>query len=214
MNKKKRITIIFALLITAATACGPRVEPTPTVDPEEIMAQVAMTIEAEITQNALLTPSATATMPPTATPLPLPTQPLLPAVTQPAAAQILPAESPDNAIWVADVTIPDGTYYLPNARFTKTWKIENTGTTTWDTSYSLIYIYGPIHDEQQLIIPLTKQVKPKEQLEISVPMRAPRNYGAAKTWWQLMNGKGQRFGEQFWVDILVSSEVTVTPNPG
>ncbi len=210
MKNKKRITFVLAMLITAAAACGPRVEPTPTIDPQELMAQVAMTIEAEITQNAMLTPSATATMPPTATPPPLATQPPLPAATLPAAPLALPPGSADNATFISDVTIKDGAVFLPNARFTKTWKIENSGTTTWDTSYAVRYLEGPLMSDETIIY-ITKPVEPGVQIEISVPMRAPTQLGTARTWWAMMNDKGQVFGDQFYVEIIVGTVNDVTP---
>ena len=213
MKNKKRITFVLTLLITAAVACGPRVEPTPTIDPQELMAQVAMTIEAEITQNAMLTPSATATMPPTATPPTLATQPPLPAATLPAAPLALPAGSADNATFISDVSIKDGTIFLPNARFTKTWKIENSGTTTWDIGYAIRYLEGAFLSEET-VISITKPVEPGVQIEISVPMRAPSQLGTAKTWWAMMNEKGQIFGDQFYVEIVVGTlnDVTATPS--
>jgi len=213
MKNKIRIAFVLTMLITAAAACGPRVEPTPTIDPEELMAQIAMTIEAEITQNAMLTPSATATMPPTATPLPLPTQPALPAATLPAAPLALPAGSADNATFISDVSIKDGTIFLPNARFTKTWKIENSGTTTWDTGYAIRYLEGASLSEET-VISITKPVEPGVQIEISVPMQAPTQLGTAKAWWAMMNEKGQIFGDQFYVEIVVGTlnDVTATPS--
>ena len=39
----------------------------------------------------------------------------------------------DWAQFVADVTVPDGARYDPNAAFTKTWRLRNIGTCTWTT---------------------------------------------------------------------------------
>ena len=38
------------------------------------------------------------------------------------------------AAFVADVTIADGSYIAPGSTFTKTWRIRNNGTTTWNTN--------------------------------------------------------------------------------
>lgn len=214
MNKK--ILLVIGLVMTISligASCGPRVEPTPTVDPIAIMTEVAQTISAELTEVALLTPSPTATIPPTATPQPLPTQALPPAPTTPSGttglAPTLPAASPDNAKWIADVTVPDDTLFAKNSRFTKTWKVENTGTTTWNSSYSLIYIDGtPI--PENTVISIVNEVKPKVQVELSVVLQAPATDGTYTVWFRMMNDKGQLFGDPLYVKFIVGA---VTPTP-
>lgn len=205
------INLIMTISILGAS-CGPRVEPTPTVDPQAIMTEVAQTISAELTQVALLTPSPTATVPPTATPQPLPTQALPPAPTSPPGTGLLstlPAASPDNATWIADVTVPDDTLFAKNAKFTKTWKVENSGTTTWSSSYALIYIDGnPI--PENTIISIVNEVKPKVQVELSVVMQAPASDGTYTVWFRMMNSKGQLFGDPLYVRFIIGA---VTPTP-
>lgn len=213
ITKYLLISILLGISV-AAVACGPKVEPTPTVDTNAIMTQVAMTIQAEVTQMALLTPSPTITLPPTATipPVPIQTLPAAPS-SQPALAPTLPGESPDNAKWIADVTVPDDSVYWKNESFTKTWKIENSGTTTWDSSYKLVYVDGPILGET-LIVSIVNPVKPKNQIELSVPMKAPATLGTKTTYFRMMNGKGQFFGDVLYVKIVVGTELekTVTPS--
>lgn len=203
------ISLILGISLVAA-ACGPTVEPTPTVDPNAIMTQVAMTVQAEVTQNAALTPSPTIPLPPTATLPPVPTQAL------PTAKPIqptLPAISPDNAKWIDDVTVKDDTVFWKNETFTKTWKIENSGTTTWDSTYKLVYVDGPVLGTT-LIVSITNPVKPKNQIEISVPMKAPSTLGTVTNYWRMMNGKGQFFGDVLYLRIIVGTvlEKTVTPS--
>ena len=38
-----------------------------------------------------------------------------------------------------DVTVPDGTELNPGDDFTKTWRIMNNGSCTWNTSYDAIF---------------------------------------------------------------------------
>jgi len=212
---KKKNLLVISLIMTISilgTSCGPRVEPTPTVDPQAIMTEVAQTISAELTQVALLTPSPTATSEPTATPQPLPTQALPPAPTSPSGTGLLPtlpAASPDNATWIADVTVPDETLFAKNSKFTKTWKVENSGTTTWNSSYALIYIDGaPI--PENTIISIVNEVKPKVQVELSVVLQAPASDGTYTVWFRMMNDKGQLFGDPLYVKFIVG---VVTPTP-
>ena len=214
MKKNKYLLISILLVISVMiAACGPKEEPVPTVDPNAIMTQVAQTVQAEVTQKALLTPSPTVPLPPTATIPPVPTLPLPVAPTTQASQPTLPALSPDNATWIADVTVTDNTVFWKNETFTKTWKIENSGTTTWDSTYKLVYVDGPILGET-LIVSITNPVKPKNQIEISVPMKAPTTLGTITNYWRMMNGKGQFFGDVLYVKIVVGTELekTVTPN--
>jgi len=186
------------------------------------MTDVAGTIQAEITQSALLTPSATIVPPPTATPLPIPTQPLTSAPTIPAnasgSAPALPAESPDNLLFLQDITFPDGTFVWQNERFTKTWNIENNGTTTWDTSYTLVYWDSDPKDQEmfqegQEVIPIINPVEPGNQLTISVKMTAPAALGTYVNYYRMVNGEGQAFGDSLYVQIRVGTTEDKTPVP-
>ncbi len=48
----------------------------------------------------------------------------------------------DNLAFVRDVTIPAGTIIVKNQGFTKTWKVQNTGTCDWLYQYSLVLVGG------------------------------------------------------------------------
>ncbi len=226
MNKQLKITLIVALVLVLSTACGSSAEPAPTVNPVEVMTQVAGTIQAEVTQNALLTPSPTATMPPTPTPPPAPVQTLPPAPTQPTGGgnTTLPADSPDKMRLVSE-SIPDGSNYWQGERFTKSWTLENVGTTTWTTSYQLIYYDGTILSGEILAVSIQNPVKPGVQVEISVPMEAPDTLGTYISYWRLINEDGAPvilmheeedvpIGTEIWVeiDVVTEAEKTVTPS--
>lgn len=210
MNKKK-ITITFFLVCISVlvTGCGTTPTAAPTIDPAVVMTDVAGTIQAEITLSALLTPSATIEPPPTATPLPIPTQPLPSAPTSPAAIPGAtppgPVDLPDKATYIADVTYPDGTTVWIGEEFIKTWKIENTGTTTWNTNYFLSYWDGEpnmIHENDQYIF-LEQTVKPNNQITLSVRITAPHTFGTYSNWLRMGNDKGQFFGDPLYIEIEV-----------
>ncbi len=212
MNKKIFIKICMFVYISALiTGCGSSPAATPTIDPQLIMTDVAGTIQADFTQVALLTPSATIAPPPIATPLPIPTQPLPLAPTSPAnalgPAPVLPAESPDNATWIEDVETPDGTIFEGGDRFTRIWKIENSGTTIWNTDYRLIYYYGePIMcDEADKVIYLQQTVDPYNQITFSVRMTAPDQHGTYKNHFRMINDKGEIFGDNLFIEIVVGT---------
>jgi hypothetical protein len=66
---------------------------------------------------------------------------LVPAVALPSRAAAAQACT-DRAQFVADVTVPDGSRYDPNATFTKTWRLRNSGTCTWTNAYTMVFDSG------------------------------------------------------------------------
>lgn len=222
---KKRFFITLSILLslaTIATACGSRVEPTPTTDPNAIMTEVAQTVAAEITAEALLTPSPTATLAPTPTIPATPTQDLTALPTVPTVAVTVPASGAgvatqpvttgDNAAWVEDVTVPDGEVYYAKESFKKIWRVKNTGSTTWTTDYMLVNIDDNSWGAD-VKIPLTVSVAPGEEVNLSVTLRAPNSLGEHFSRWFLMNPSSQVFGEELYVYITVGTEEEKTPTP-
>jgi len=129
----------------------------------------------------------------------------------------------DNARFVADVTIPDGTIFNPNAKFTKTWRVQNSGTTSWDTGYQLAFLSGD-RMSNPATMTLTRSVNPGEQIDLSVPLSAPANPGTYRGIFQMRNVAGAFFGNKLTVVIKVLAPTptrtpiakgspTVTPTP-
>jgi hypothetical protein len=156
-------------LLLAACRPSPSVPETPTLDPNAVMTSAASTAGARMTENAAMTPSPA---PATATNTPQPPTETLAATTAvPTVAATTPATSAggDKAQWVADVSIPDGTNMTPGQTFTKTWRLQNTGTSTWSTAYSLVFVTGaPMTTTTK--VPLTQQVGPGQSIDVSVNM--------------------------------------------
>jgi uncharacterized repeat protein (TIGR01451 family) len=117
-------------------------------------------------------------------------------------------QSGDGARFVADVTIPDGTKLQPGEEFTKTWRLRNTGTTTWTTDYRLVFNGGDQMGAPQYVN-LPVAVPPSATVDISVPMTAPESGGAKRGYWRMENSAGLKFGDTIWVDIFVP----YTPSP-
>ena len=87
--------------------------------------------------NSVATPIPTTAIP-TSTPItPTPT-------TSAPTSTSIPTEAAciDSAAFVADVTIPDYSVVAPNTPFTKTWRLKNTGSCTWNSSYLVAYLSG------------------------------------------------------------------------
>ena len=115
------------------------------------------------------------------------------------------------AAFVADVTIPDDTTIQPGAGFTKTWRIRNSGTCVWETGTTLIHVSGPgLDGPSSVTVPPTE---PDQELELSVPLKAPTEPGTHRSDWQLQTPDGKRFGGIFYAQIVVPGQVSPSPSP-
>jgi Ig-like domain from next to BRCA1 gene len=208
------IIVCVAALILSACSAPSRETPTPTQNADAVFTAAAQTANARITENAAQKPSPTP-QPPTDTPTPTntlaPTQPLTPTATLAPTA----SAGTDKALYVTDVTIPDGTTFQPGDTFKKTWQIKNAGTSTWTTSYRLAYVAG---DQMggPASVPVPSEVGPGQTVDVSVDLKAPADGGEYTGYWRMMNASGKLFDSSVYVKIDVSGSgtATVTPTPG
>ncbi|MGE5123423.1 MAG: NBR1-Ig-like domain-containing protein [Acidobacteriaceae bacterium] len=231
MNKKGSLIAITILLITILLVSCSTETVSPTPNPNLIYTAAAETAIARVTEIFKSTPSATATKPVSATPTTNPelaytaavqtvsatlTQAAALTPTTPVSATSAPAPTSsgaDRAVYVADVTIPDGTVIAPGDAFVKTWKIQNAGTSTWSTSYTLVFISGEKMGDVASV-PLTQPVAPGQQIDISVNLVAPTITGTYQGNWKMKNASGQLFDDAVYVLIAVGSGAATSTQPG
>ena len=210
----KKHTLYFGMamiiLVLVLSACGSAATeiPMPTSTPVDLAAfatQVAQTVIAQITEQA-----------PTLTPTPLFTAtPVVPTATV-----VIPSptvQKCENSAFVSDVTIPDGTQMAVNQHFTKTWRVQNTGTCTWITTFYLGYSYG----EQmggQTRVPFTAAVPAGQTVDVSVSLIVPNKTGKLTGVWSIFDNNGNNFGRLLTVVVNVGASsptptgsFTVTP---
>ena len=152
------------------------------------------------------------------TPLPSPVKTNTPAgITQATPPQVLCDQAAaGNPI---DITIPDDSLIAPGQSFIKTWKLVNSGSCTWTTSYSARFFYGDRMGAPETV-PLQETVLPSQSVEISIEMVAPLVTGTYQGNWKLSNPNGGLFGigpngdSPFWVRIIVSQNPTNSTTPG
>jgi hypothetical protein len=122
----------------------------------------------------------------------------------------------DKANWVKDITIPDDTRMDPGESFEKIWRIENTGTCTWTTAYSIVFDNGNIMGASPSTS-LIGSVPPGGTVDLSLTLTAPMTNGTYRGEWKLRNSKGLIFGfgsegtATIWAQIIVGP--TPTPKP-
>jgi hypothetical protein len=118
----------------------------------------------------------------------------------------VPVKRCDIATFVKDVTIPDDTILSPGISFTKTWRLQNTGTCTWTASYALVFINGDSMNAPAYVN-LPGNVYPGDTVDLSVNLVAPSKKGQYRGNWKLRNASGVLFGigaqaeTPFWVEI-------------
>lgn len=231
-SKKWSIAILSGLVLSIIlAACNVPIGPiAPTADPVE---QAMQTIEAQATQEYFLTAisALTATVPAT---LPATDQPVVPTntlVPPTQVVQVTPIVSTSTAVpptaipatptkvpptptpvpcyqvsFVSDLSIPDGTKIVAGTNFTKSWRLKNSGSCTWDTRYDIAYVDGTQMTSAK-IWDLDKTVKPGETIDISLAMTAPVVQGNYTANFMMVNPNGVRFGTgadskgPFWVKI-------------
>src|SRR5690606_11879693 len=82
----------------------------------------------------------------------------------------------DNAEFVGDITIPDGTEMAPGQAFTKIWRIKNNGTSTWTSAYKLHFDHGSQMSGPN-DVSLPNNVAPGQEVDISVNLVSPLGIG-------------------------------------
>jgi len=105
---------------------------------------------------------------------------------------------------VQDVTVPDGTIMAPNCEFVKTWRIRNESTAVWQPDFVFVFRKGDCLSNIQSIH-LSKVVNPGEEIDISIPMKAPSTFGRYLSVWRLGTCANVKpFGQPFYVRVIVA----------
>jgi hypothetical protein len=93
---------------------------------------------------------------------------------------------------IKELNVPAGSDIPANGRFTKVWRIRNTGSCTWSTSYALIYDGGEKFYIQDAIA-FPGSVVPGQEVDLALDLRAPNVIGQHRSTWALRDAYGQIF---------------------
>lgn len=201
--------LILVLALGTILACGPFTTnaPIPAATLNAIYTAAAETLGAMSTQGAvtvapLTSPTVTLSIPTfTSTPIAFETFTSVP--------PIQPVSRCDAASFITDVTFPDGSTVSRGTSFTKIWRIRNTGTCTWSTSYALVFDSGEKFGAPNAIS-MPASIEPGKTVDLAVPLTAPNKDGRYRGYWKLRNTSGVLFGvgasgqENIYVDVNVS----------
>lgn len=193
------------------SACGlGGEEATPTVPVEQLQTEAVATFAADLTSTALALPTSTPTE--TATPTPNATEPPAATVTPaPTAAGVIPTASCYGLTFVSDVTIPDNTKMTPGQKFTKTWRVRNSGSCDWQSGFKLNFTGGEAMGGSS--VSLSSAVPTGNEVSLSVDLTAPNTAATYRGNWRMANASGTYFGDEVYVQIVVgSSTATAAPS--
>ena len=90
--------------------------------------------------------------------------------------------------------MPDGEQYAANTDFTKTWRLKNTGSCTWNDDYDLVFDSGDQMGGGNVEDINPGSVAPGGTVDISVDLKSPGSPGDYKGNWLLRSDDGVVFG--------------------
>jgi hypothetical protein len=133
--------------------------------------------------------------------------PALPATTpspRPAGACV------NDASFVEDLTIPDGSVFIPGEAFDKRWLVRNSGSCDWGSDHRLVPIGenrfgGPA---EMALFPARAGSSAEWQIDLVAPLQPGEYLGR----WQARAPDGSPFGDEVFILIFVELP-TATPSP-
>jgi len=114
-----------------------------------------------------------------------------------------------DAVYAADVSVPDNTQFDNGEAFEKTWRVSNNGTCAWPEDTVLAFASG-----EQMGAPESVEVgavEPDQTVEVSVKMEAPAEAGSYTGVWRMKAADGF-FGGNLTV-VIQAGEVAEAPAP-
>ncbi|VDN19409.1 unnamed protein product [Gongylonema pulchrum] len=94
--------------------------------------------------------------------------------------------------FVQDITIGEGESVPPSTRFTKTWRLRNSGKESWPIGCFLSYMEGEkLSDSTRMAV---EPLAPGWEIDISIEMVSPAEKGIYQSRWQLNTESGIPFG--------------------
>jgi hypothetical protein len=216
---------------------GQAAEPTPTeVDVNAVMTSAAATAFFQLTEIAAqatptLAPTATLAVVDTPTEgasdttAPTPTVQLSINITDTPAVSGLPTAIPSftpapiggiatapadlckNSAFIEDITVADGMQFKAWDKFYKVWRMQNTGTCTWDEGFYFASWAGPpsmaSSQSPRKIKEKYQFVPPGGVVDIGISMYAPGDPGEYVAHWSWYDDNGKPFGQSVTVVIVV-----------
>ncbi|KAK8738135.1 hypothetical protein OTU49_004062 [Cherax quadricarinatus] len=125
-----------------------------------------------------------------------------------------------DALYLKDITYPDGSEVLPGKEFVKTWRVVNSGVMPWNDKtilckWTQVRFRGSPAGWK--LKPSLKKVvcpplQPGQEGDISITFTAPSEPGWYATHWRFCQ-RGRVFGNQMWCAVHVTEDPNFRLNP-
>ncbi len=200
---------------------------------EDLFSQATVTVPVFVTSTPTVTPTMTPTMTHTPTPTETPTPTPISMIQNSPTFEVikteeLPLSFEDEISDISDVTIPDDTVLLPGQIFIKSWRMTNSGTSTWLEGTKLIMDADYESDTPSVVNAIFTRpndwpdftpggwgtrvynVAPGTEVDLVLMLKAPLETGSYSINFRLVNTEGQVIVTPFWMKFKVENP---TPTP-
>jgi Ig-like domain from next to BRCA1 gene/Transglycosylase SLT domain len=137
----------------------------------------------------------------------------LAATSTPGPTSLPKSTKTEDAQYVRDTSVPDGTVLTPGQAFEKGWLLFNNGKTAWGLGWSVRHLSGSTFGFKTGPLPTTPVCR---SLNFVSTLHAPRHAGSYSGVWRVYDSNETAVGDRFTVVITVrgtSGGVTPTPTP-
>lgn len=107
---------------------------------------------------------------------------------------------------LCDNTVGEGESVPPDTKFTKSWRVQNSGDEAWPDGITLRHMEGVRFGVCRIPVPA---LAPNESAELSVELTSPSTSGTFHSTWMMMTSTGHYFGDTIWVIITVDESGTL-----
>ena len=117
----------------------------------------------------------------------------------------------NDAVFMADLTIPDFSEVMPGEPLRKSWQIRNTGSCSWGPGYHVVFKEGHAMTErlQHALYP----ARPDANAVVQIDMTAPEAPGDYEGFWRLYDPDGNVFGHKLFIKLSVVSPASTPTAP-
>jgi len=113
----------------------------------------------------------------------------------------------DNARFIEDLTLQDGTIVIPGQRLDKRWSVQNSGTCDWGPGYTLSRLgEDPFVGADEIAL---YPARAGSSAIWQVVFEAPKEPGDYLSHWQARNPQGYLFGDSVFLLVVVEEPTPV-----
>ncbi|RHY32605.1 hypothetical protein DYB32_002592 [Aphanomyces invadans] len=116
-------------------------------------------------------------------------------------------ETSHQAMFVEDVTVPDGTVCFPGEALSKKWRLRNTGSNAWPVGCKAVFEGGVSMACDETAVVVVPPLAPGADCVVEMVLIAPQEAGRHASHFRLSTPSNVMFGERFWIDVVVDAEM-------